>query len=314
MSIYNRIITAMKYYSNINQNEEKTMNFVTNIYKSLLNDFIHTQYHNHQINEIGFNDHQIWIHSMHFIMSFLINHYNEHKQNKEKKDENDSEEFIFYKDVLNTIHCFIFHSYDLGLRLTAEQFENTDHRQTQHRSSFNPERFSTNKYNLKMKKEQSQYVVQDQDLDQQTYIDKLIDYISRRQKHRNLAQSLLTFLHSEEYDTDALIQDMDINDTDQDSNLRLKFKNTSRSSLDRTCICGDRLVIIPAIRCYNGRPVACDLCRLRVEKTENVYHCANGHTEIHKSGYDVCNSCIYTLFHEENVFDMVKYYAQTTRC
>ena len=113
-SIY-RIITAMKYYSSINDDESSVMNFVTTTYKSLLDDYIHiTQFHNHHVQHI---------------MNRLINQYgfdkcnyssckslSRHYGSYQLSSFLDDSDYIFYKNLFDTIHCFLFHSCDLGLR------------------------------------------------------------------------------------------------------------------------------------------------------------------------------------------------------
>ena len=171
-------------------------------------------------------------------------------------------------------------------------------------------RFDTSKYNLSV---ESQADVSMNFTNDITYIDEVMEYVQERRKGFNLAKILFAFLQSEHYDTDALLQDIGIDESCTHSNLQ-KISDEHSELCVCQCICGENLRVITGRECYDGIGVWCDSCELNIGMDKDVYHCPNDENDIHKDGYDVCTQCVGALFGEEKLFDIVRYYAQRTRC
>ena len=291
----NRVVCAMKYYSTMQQDESIIMNFVTNIYKLLLDDFIHiTQYHNHQINEIM--DLMFEKYDMakcdYLQCKSLSRHYDEQESNNTQQED----KFMFYQNLFDSIHCFLFHSYDVGLRrLNASEMVNVS---PQIRYPFTPRRFDTKKYNFNTNANSKSISESSSD----TYFDNLLAHIHQALNH-TVTMKLKQFLEQEEFDTDAFLQDLN---TSSHSNIYARF-NQGISRLHRVsepdlsiytkddyrCICFGQLKIMHSQSCYNNSGVRCDSCRISIQYGAKVYHCTEGKNSVHPFGYDICVRCVF---------------------
>eukprot|EP01084_Bolivina_argentea_P280668 480020_1 len=232
-----RIIHAMKYYSSFideqHDSNDKCLRFVTEIYPTMLDDFIHiVQNHNdnlmlkqYDIKQCDFTN-----------CSALLRHYR-------NKVEADNDESTFYRTLLDNIHCFVFHSYDVGLRVhqnkikTLENVDNSQfsnmrniilnnaHRLTQ-LNGIGENRFSCSKFNLNVNVER----IYQQTNDSRTYMDGLYEYLNDHFITCDQLQRLHQFIVLEEFDSDA--------------------KNTTKIKDGLKCICGDLLLLKKSSMCY----------------------------------------------------------------
>eukprot|EP01084_Bolivina_argentea_P093074 167414_1 len=120
-----RIINILKYYSllDINNNEhdkQQLTKFCLESHKSLLDDYIHviTKHNNAKDLKTIFNilsDHENYIACNLVNCSSCFRHWSNEENNNEEQQS--SKEFIFYRDIMDQIHCYVFHLYDVGLRI-----------------------------------------------------------------------------------------------------------------------------------------------------------------------------------------------------
>ena len=123
-----RVASALKYYDLINwedpQNQHKLVNYCNNAYNagSLLDDYIHiVETHNDQLEDI-----------FHLLLtqynmkycdvlkcSLVIRHYRDRRNVPilNTDDEPIDQEFLYYRDLFDQMHCYLYHLYDMGLRV-----------------------------------------------------------------------------------------------------------------------------------------------------------------------------------------------------
>jgi hypothetical protein len=58
------------------------------------------------------------------------------------------------------------------------------------------------------------------------------------------------------------------------------------------CVCGEKLIGIPARQAYNGSRVSCNICEKKCTLEEVIYHCPRNQNAAHFTGYDICSNCI----------------------
>eukprot|EP01084_Bolivina_argentea_P266085 451211_1 len=337
-----RIIHAMKYYKALNteakQSEESFIEFCTQTYTLLLDDFIHIiQIHtndlehiiNHMWNEYGIE--QCHINNC----TSLLRHYeNDNQKISTNTNSSKNDNFIFYRNTMDSIHCYFFHSYDIGLRV--KQYDNsfsnmrdiisTKTKQFEKINSLNQCRFANNKFNLNINMESK-----DDDI---TYIDGLYEYVIDNGIETLQLESLKHLLLTEEYDTDALYFDIDqfteksniatvlsLNDEKfQSSTYDYVLNENSIQTIKGTnCICGSELIRIHASKCYGyHNTVSCDLCGFEIEGSISVYHCDKGKITKHPKGFDICVACfdkLHVLIPSEKVtsYALIQQYIQHSR-
>ena len=130
-----RIIYALKYYHNLNiinkqSDRDKLVELGMDIYQELLDDYIHIVLrHNDSLEEI-FN---FMIQSFNmktcdlFGCSAATRHHRDRRKDHRKSSNDDDhqfdEEFMFFRDTMDGIHCYLHHLYDIGYRIKKEQIE-----------------------------------------------------------------------------------------------------------------------------------------------------------------------------------------------
>eukprot|EP01084_Bolivina_argentea_P049313 90713_1 len=126
-----RIVDALKYYESLNivSNEKdklKLVKYFHETYKSLLDDYIHIVVEHNNRNDLD----QIYdllatnCNIQHCLV--CVRHFR--NRNNDKYVQQD-QELIFYRDILDTIHCYLLHLYDTALRVrvdsaTDEEYNN----------------------------------------------------------------------------------------------------------------------------------------------------------------------------------------------
>eukprot|EP01084_Bolivina_argentea_P315670 546944_1 len=126
-----RVLCGLIYYSLLAMHKQslhdfniELIKFVKQIYSHLLNDFIHIiQHHNTDLYYIS--------HSM--LHDYNINcdpgtcssvHRRCRNSIQICKDNNSfSDDYIFYRNLLDCIHCYLIHSYDTGLRIKDDTYD-----------------------------------------------------------------------------------------------------------------------------------------------------------------------------------------------
>eukprot|EP01084_Bolivina_argentea_P305842 528378_1 len=234
-----RIAHSLKYYHSLQiensaSDQNKLLYFYNNIYNSVLSDFIHLiTNHEHELEEI--NDY--CINSP--ILGLAQCNINDckvssrHNRNREVINNNNNDlQFIFIRDLFDSIHCYIFHQYDYGFRIhknnnnktqmSPNEYEkdNIDNEfkhltqiindQTSASNSNNNVRFAkNNKYNIAVNPGES-IASHSKDTSNHTFTDGFYQCINT---------SLLKFLALEEYDSDSIQQDITYSYNCQKSNI-----------------------------------------------------------------------------------------------
>eukprot|EP01083_Nonionella_stella_P224594 799341_1 len=117
-----RVRSALDYYENVDEKQTDDGDLVhacNSIYKSLLEDWIHV------MTEHSKNTNLIFPCEPHDILYCPI--ANRHYFNKMVHDINVETEAVFYRELLDSIHCYVYHLEDVGLRvLTKCRLEQSD--------------------------------------------------------------------------------------------------------------------------------------------------------------------------------------------
>ena len=122
-----RIIMALHHYQTVNrENNEETrdniVKFFKHVYKGLLNDFIHIiTYHNdtielEEIQEILLKDSDT--NPCDISNCLMASRYHRDRTKDDIKCDDD-EIHMFYRDIMDQIHCYLYHLFDMGLRRSS---------------------------------------------------------------------------------------------------------------------------------------------------------------------------------------------------
>eukprot|EP01084_Bolivina_argentea_P114896 204449_1 len=333
--VVDRIINGLKYYASLDTTtyNDKLVEFST-LYLSLLNDYTHIiTHHNNDVDTI-----QNVLNAKCDITtcSLLIRNFA-----NESSTDNYDPEFIFYRNLFDAMHCYVYHSYDIGLRVNRDHIitENVDDEydvqfanickiideKTQLLSNlkgFEQTRFTNNKFNLDVDVSSSIDKHQNKET---TALDGLFEYMKHYGISDNEIITLYDMILSEEYDSDAISSDV----VDYNSNIAIKYSqihgtgelkyDSSINEQPPICMCSKRLFKFTIANCYPVKSVICDLCGVLMETvTEYVYHCV-AKNEMHPRGYDICLICADNISREQNgrrsmdIFNVIQQYQEYTK-
>eukprot|EP01084_Bolivina_argentea_P263923 446892_1 len=206
------VISALIDFESINVNNEfdqqKLVEICETKYQHLLNDYIHVvTKHKDELEDIF---ELITINHLNKMTHCSVEHCvlsQRHNTQKSKDDTTNTNNlnFIFYRELFDSIHCYLYHSWDYGFRANINI--PSDKLPVFERIKNN------NKYNINDK-----YVESDT-----TFMDAFNDKIIC-----NDMKNVLESLKDDEYDTDAVIMDIDEANqkhNDQNSNIKKMLEN-----------------------------------------------------------------------------------------
>ena len=242
----NRIIKALRFYQSLDsdniESNDKLMQYCTEKCPSMLNDYIHLiTEHNEHLEAIHeslrkYDDLQECNITT---CKFVVHHHRNRNNKKYVNAHSDHKKIEYYKDLFGTIHCYLLHSFDVGLRIksaeleieknesksnddeseseTGEQcfdqaFSNIQQAVIKRESTFNKlndfERLNNNnKFEIGIGCNEQDKKQQDENRTQITFTDGLLSHVQSTIKSKERLTTLQKFLSEEEYDTDAIIQD-----------------------------------------------------------------------------------------------------------
>eukprot|EP01084_Bolivina_argentea_P285630 489856_1 len=129
-----RMITALKYYKSLNihsnpLNHDKFITFCNKIYKNIIDDYTHIiSIHSHQLQQIHrqltSNKTNVTdvcnVYGCNVTERHYDNRRNAKNSNTDQKYGMDSK-IVFYADIFDIIHNFLYHLYDIGLRINIHE-------------------------------------------------------------------------------------------------------------------------------------------------------------------------------------------------
>ena len=250
----NRLAVTLRYYQKSfdQQYRDTFMHFINNIYpqKELLNDYIHLmRLHQDQIENIR-ND---YINNQGIIKCniktcpFTQRHHRISDDNK--TTESDSTEFNFIKETIDSLHFYIMHMFEVGLRIPRmdndidpENEEKKDnniyfdqdfdriHTKIRDLNETTPSflRFDTennSKFNIKTDKNGTEDDNKTQGIIDggATYLDEFLTHLQQDGIEENIIENLRIFMKNEEYETESLI--IDIRNNGQNGNISQCINN-----------------------------------------------------------------------------------------
>eukprot|EP01084_Bolivina_argentea_P315267 546154_1 len=224
----NRLFNALQIYTTLNiinnQNDREFFDkFMHEIYDQLVNDYIHfNNHHTHQLEAIHndiINNKSILNPCQISECKFTLRHHG-HISKVPKYILNPA--LRFYQRVMDSIHFYLFHCFDVGLRVLKapqseyqeEETKNEDkyfdsylsrvHKIIQQRQHLTAsfDRFKSDKFEISP-------TLNENVLQTSTAADKLVKYLNRSILHEGL-EDFLCFIRENEYDTDSFELDIKI--------------------------------------------------------------------------------------------------------
>ena len=232
-----RIIAALKYYQLFdiinNENDRDIFNdFINDIYgDDVINDYIRI-INNHKY---GLQEINEWIINNKLLnlcdikkCQFGLRHFDDDNNEDNKLDPI----LTFFKETFDSLHFYLLHLFECGMRTKKEIKENKENddqyadddefvdkmflrihqniNQRKHLTKiFN--RFKNNKkFNININKQQD-------NKNNITFMDRLYQYLYSNIYHKEKVNKFKKYIINQEYDSDALLNDIDFDDDDDDN-------------------------------------------------------------------------------------------------
>eukprot|EP01084_Bolivina_argentea_P203120 346963_1 len=242
-SSVDRLVWCLKYFNSLKNvtddknNQMEFVDFMENKYTNYLNDIIHLinshEQHLENINKLLFTKYGF---KRCDITLCLFS--DRHSKVTEPQNSDTDPIFRFYQNTLDSVHYYIFHLFDLGLRTLTNDYCNQQMNSTQQQdlSTCFDTAFSSKKKNIHNKKKhlrqffkrfQTEYnkftiqtdlnIKEDNNVCDKTFLDTFYNEIN--------SIWLRSYLLQEEYDSDALEEDLVENNFNETSNICLHMKD-----------------------------------------------------------------------------------------
>eukprot|EP01084_Bolivina_argentea_P132638 234078_1 len=249
-----RILHGLKYYSLLKLDENPSRRdifaeFCDIVYPELLNDYSHVICkHSTQLETIY--DQLITDDNFGECVSskcILFKRYydNSRRQSSNKKKKTEWERSLFYGEIFDNIHQWLFHLFETGMRTRTKHIDNEfdamkDDEKTAYidkqfqqkrqdivskreKLSMNSDRFNNNnnKFKIQVDTNWNSNTEEDKTEDEQqdkTFMDVILKHFEEIHIQLTIISDLFIFLETEEFDTDAIHGDVQ-NDDDKDSNI-----------------------------------------------------------------------------------------------
>eukprot|EP01084_Bolivina_argentea_P270582 460139_1 len=226
-SYLQRIITVLNYYSpaEVQKDESKLILFCNEKYKRILDDYIHlVMEHNDDLQQINSTLEKCDINKC---LSCSRHDIERHDRKDDSKNDLIAN---FYVDIYDSIHYYLLHLFDVGLRSRMNlikyggvsdneifsELKNEINKKNKQFSSSS--RFKNNdKFNIKLN--DNNYKINDlkphndssnnENATETTFIDTMVDYIKKHKIKSTITQKLKQFMVENGFDSDAMENDVE---------------------------------------------------------------------------------------------------------
>eukprot|EP01084_Bolivina_argentea_P012780 23922_1 len=219
-----KLISALTYYSSLNldtqNDQDKLFKYCTKTHQSFLNDSIHMiRNHNQDIHQICDMLHRQLTKCDMKNCLLLQRHYRNRRHDHTKtvvthvQDTN----VLFYRDIMDTLHCYLCHLYDLGLRVkmsdniqvmvdTLNEADCFDaHFDNMHTV------ISAKQNEVKQMKgidqntvNNSKFIINDKQSSNETFLDRLFQFMMNAGIEKTNLNQLKSIINEDEHDSDSL--------------------------------------------------------------------------------------------------------------
>eukprot|EP01084_Bolivina_argentea_P132446 233729_1 len=242
-SSVNYVLNTLKYYYkldvvNSQDDRDKLVKYCTTSHEYFLDDYIHLiKDHSNDIDEIRqYDDNECNIRNCLLLKRQYRYRHEFSTQNQTLQIVLNDKRFTFWMDIMDGMHCYLYHLYDIGLRvkITSEPavFNNNEcidktfaqiykvvnekQKELKNINGFDENRINNNRFNITATK------MADLKLTEETFMDKMHQFMIKFDSTNFNLKSLNGFLNKHEYDSDACIGDME----NIHSNIKKKINNS----------------------------------------------------------------------------------------
>eukprot|EP01084_Bolivina_argentea_P279157 477212_1 len=223
-----RVISALKDYESLDINNDSNKSELIKLcyqsYPSLLDDFIHVldEHNNEPDLDLIFN---LLANTGEFMecnvnkCTFAMRYHRDRHNDTQSTDEDP--QFIFYRDLMDQIHCFLYHLYDTGLRIKSPHKKHAHTDTTDDNKAWFDENFASICDALNKTKQQTSYQTNKFSIIS-NYDNRVKDTFRDGLFRQNVDHNIFM---EEEYDSDAIEMDLYDDDEGKQSNIAMYDRN-----------------------------------------------------------------------------------------
>eukprot|EP01084_Bolivina_argentea_P129335 228429_1 len=247
-----RMINALIYYSyvdvvNSNKEKDQFLKFCNETYVWLLNDYIHI-IDKHDINDIDYMKQSCHLFKkFEFISDCNVNnclllsrHYRDRNNDNIEESKYDSNELIFHRDLMDSMHTYLIHLYDIGMRVKINEYKckqyannKNDNKWVDYSYAFISQTIKHKQNKLRIIGQFNRRITQKKftihsskhcdvkENDNVLLTDDLLSFLEERPSLFKVTQVFRKMLITEEFDSDAIKDDMN----NVQSNLKQSLGN-----------------------------------------------------------------------------------------
>eukprot|EP01084_Bolivina_argentea_P084461 152734_1 len=242
-----KTLDILKYYQTLNLNETNNNTLIEFVNKetNIIDHYIHiVTKHNNDMEDIyNLIIKQYTFQNCNVDNCILSTRHNRDRQldeinendNKYNEENVNDSQFIVWRDILDSMHCHLFHLYDFGYRIhknELNEMKTTITKDTEDteditcddnafkllyssiktklkalKCTTNTPRHQSNKFNLNLFNNTNGNNVYSQSTKNVTFMDRVYDYLNQTCMQQSEVNKLKTFLEEEQYDTDSIMMD-----------------------------------------------------------------------------------------------------------
>ena len=233
-----RLLSSLRYYHSMQKKQEEFTDFMVNTYKQqVFEDYHHL---------VKIHDGQVLDMNQYFIQEkwgeqcdvksceYATRHHRTDNKGNVSENQNESTKMSVAKEIMDSLHVYIYHLHDYGLRV-KDKSATTNHEEKDEQKSeyFDKEFYRVSRTILEREKytkfwdrfgtSSGKFLIKTEAETSKTYLDKLCHHLEHNNVNMECIERLKTFFEDEEFDTDALGMDIDIDP--QQSNTAKQVNN-----------------------------------------------------------------------------------------
>eukprot|EP01084_Bolivina_argentea_P210378 358099_1 len=218
-----RVLEALNYYESMNINNPTHQQKIVKYFKENNNSFVDDYIHG--------NDLEIIDSECHFMECQMVQrHYRDRRHQITKIEIDNNNLFVeFYRELMDGIHCYLYHLYDVGLRVRFDDVEEKSEndlvdstfiqisnvikekkKMLNKLDGFDRYRYESNKFNISVISQNISIENSDnyEEQGKLTFTDALFQYMQKKAIDEKMIKQIESVLCIEEYDSDSISDDV----------------------------------------------------------------------------------------------------------
>ena len=249
-----KLLALLKYYSLLDiisnpLNRDIFSHFIAEVYPSFVDDYTHlVTVHGNSVNEIETS----LLKCEDINQCVFTSRHQTQTKTEEKNNEKLEPKLAFYRDLMDSLHFYVFHMYHCGLRTLKNENE-IEEEIEEEKDAFESQYFDKAFYRMNKRIRERESVTNsfqrfetnknskftlatedtsENDKDDTTYLDAMCHYLSEQNISETDIATFIAFIKSEQFDSDAINSDFEWSATEGNVSMHIKNKKCIQTISD----------------------------------------------------------------------------------